>query len=69
MIFHLRRRRRGRAFAAQSRKSTRAEALEFVDSVETSGAVEARTGRTLVDFVTAIFAGESRLARAPVVVD
>ncbi len=56
------------AFASQSRISTRADALEFIDAIHASAAVEARAGRALVDFLAAVLTGETGFASAAVVV-
>lgn len=60
--------RGSRALASQTRVAARADALVFVDSVDASGAVEARPARALVHFLAAIFAGEARLASATEVI-
>lgn len=59
----------GRSFAPRSGESSRTDALKFIDPVHTSTTVEAGSGRTLVDFVAAVFSGESWLASASIVVD
>ena len=56
------------SLASQAGISARAEALEFVDAVHASAAVEAGPCGALVDFLAAVFSGETGLASATVVV-